>query len=167
MANILRCSRSCQRLIVRCILAAALVTAILCFESTWPPAANADSSKNGNILRREPETPQERLVNDQAINETPITKDSASPQGQDDLTTSAGPNPKEEDIATSNKRWTEAVHHIETLLDDEYRLKALLAPITETGEPLLRDLTHRVRAFRDVFKSWEELHVDSKDGKSA
>ena len=45
--------------------------------------------------------------------------------------------------------------------------KALLAPITDTGEPLLRDLTHRVRAFRNVFKTWEELHIDPNDGKMA
>lgn len=57
------------------------------------------------------------------------------------------------------------LRRIEDLLDDELRSKALLAPITDTGEPLLRDLTHRVRAFRNVFKTWEELHIDPNDGQ--
>jgi hypothetical protein len=167
MANILRCSRSCQRLIVRCLLAAALVAAILCFGSTWPPAANAASSLNGNLLKRGPESPQERLVDDQAVKETDVVKETIPTQSQAGPAPSIRPSPKKQDAAISDQKWTKAVHDIEALLDDEYRLKALLTPITETGEPLLRDLTHRVRAFRDVFKSWEELHIDSDDGKSA
>jgi hypothetical protein len=165
MANILRCSRSYQRLIVRCLLAAALVTAIICFGSTWPPAADAASSKNGDLLRRGPESPQERLVDDLAIKETDIVQESTPTQSQDGPTPTARLRPKEHDLAISDQKWTEAVHHIESLLDDEYRLRSLIAPITETGEPLLRDLTHRVRAFRDVFKSWEELNINPKDGK--
>jgi hypothetical protein len=167
MANVLRCSRSCQRLIVRCLLAAALVAAILCFGSTWPPAANAASSKNGDLLRRGPESPQERLVDDQPMKEADIVKESIPTRSPGGPAPSARPSPKKQDAAMSDQKWTKAVHDIESLLDDEYRLKALLTPITETGEPLLRDLTHRVRAFRDVFKSWEELHTNSDDGKSA
>jgi hypothetical protein len=149
------------------LLAAALVAAILCFGSTWPPAANAASSKNGDLLRRGPESPQERLVDDQPMKEADIVKESIPTRSPGGPAPSARPSPKKQDAAMSDQKWTKAVHDIESLLDDEYRLKALLTPITETGEPLLRDLTHRVRAFRDVFKSWEELHTNSDDGKSA
>lgn len=166
MANVLRCSRSCQRLIIRCILAAALVTAILCFGATWPPAANADILKDDHLFRRRTDSPQERLFEDEGAKQADIAQTSASPQVQDEEAPAARPQPKEQTATLSNEKWIESVHHIESLLDDEYRMKSLLAPITETGEPLLRDLTHRVRAFRDVFQSWEKLHVDSKDGMS-
>lgn len=166
MANIFRRSRSRQRLIVRCMLAAALIVAIFCFGSTWPPAASADSLKDGHLHSRVPRSHQEALLEDAATEKSSAIQDSPSVQIQDDPQSSASAHSKEKDVGASDQQWTEGIRHIEALLDDEYRLKALLAPITETGEPLLRSLTHRVRAFRDVFKTWEELHIDSKDGKS-
>ncbi|KAM0716319.1 hypothetical protein Q7P37_007764 [Cladosporium fusiforme] len=45
------------------------------------------------------------------------------------------------------------------MLDDGYRLTALLSPIAKSGEELLRDLAHRVRSFRDMFQIWEDLNV--------
>jgi hypothetical protein len=169
MANILRCSRSCQRLVVHCLLAAALVAAIICFGSTWPPAANAEGPKNGELFRERPRDVQERLAKVVSVpaEKTSVVEDAVQLKNQED----SKPPPratKSEKAATTvpGQQWAKAMGQIEALLDDEYRLKALLAPITETGEPLLRDLTHRIRAFRDVFRSWEELHVDSEDGGS-
>jgi hypothetical protein len=165
MANTLRCSRSYQRLIVRCVLAAALIAAIFCFGSTWPPVASADGTKNGHHLSRESPNHQERLTEDKAIEQADVPKVPSSPKAEVEVTPPARAPPKEPVVTVSDHQWTESIHRIEDLLDDELRLKALLAPITDTGEPLLRDLTHRVRAFRNVFKTWEELHIDPNDGR--
>lgn len=167
MANTLRCSRSYQRLVVRCVLAAVLVAAILCFGSTWPPVASADGSKNAHHLSREAPNHQERLTEDRAVEHTDIVKTPSSAKVQDEPGPPARAPSKESAVVASDQQWTESIRRIEDLLDDELRLKALLAPITDTGEPLLRDLTHRVRAFRNVFKTWEELHIDPNDGKMA
>ena len=164
MANTLRCSRSYQRLVLRCVLAAALVAAILCFGSTWPPVASADGPKNAHHLSRESPNHQEKLTEDNAIEQADIVQVAPSPKIQDAPAPPARAPPKEPVATVSDHQWTESIRHIEDLLDDELRLKALLAPITDTGEPLLRDLTHRVRAFRNVFKTWEELHIDPNDG---
>ena len=165
MTNTLRCSRSYQRLVVRYVLAAALIAAILCFGSTWPPVASADGSKSGRHLSRESPDHQERFTEDKAIEPADIIQVPISPKVKDETAPPARVPPKEPVVAISDYQWTESIRRIEDLLDDELRLKALLAPITDTGEPLLRDLTHRVRAFRDVFKTWEELHVDPNDGR--
>lgn len=167
MANTLCCSRSYQRLVLRCVLAAALVAAILCFGSTWPPVASADGSKNAHHLSRETPNHQERLTEDKAIEQADIVKALLSPDAQDEPSPPARAPSKEPAAIVLDQQWTESIRRIEDLLDDELRLKALLAPITDTGEPLLRDLTHRVRAFRNVFKTWEELHIDPNDGKMA
>lgn len=165
MVNALRCSRSYQRLILRCVLAAALVAAILCFGSTWPPVANADGSKNGHHLNRESPNHQERLGEDKVIEQPSIVQVPASPKVEVEAAPPDHAPPKQPAVTVSDHQWTESIRRIEDLLDDELRLKALLAPITDTGEPLLRDLTHRIRAFRNVFKTWEELHIDPNDGK--
>ena len=167
MANTLRCSRSYQRLVVRCVLAAVLVAAIICFGSTWPPVASADGSENGHHLNRNQQIHQEKLGEDKVIEQANVAQVSSSPKVQDEPAPPARATaPPKEPVATvSDHQWTESIRRIEDLLDDELRLKALLAPITDTGEPLLRDLTHRVRAFRNVFKTWEELHIDPNDGK--
>ena len=165
MANTLRCSRSYQRLIVRCVLAAVLVAAVLCFGSTWPPLASADGSKNGHHLSRESPNHQERLTEDKATEQADVVPLPSSPKVEVEFAPPARAPPKESVVTVSDHQWTESIRRIEDLLDDELRLKALLAPITDTGEPLLRDLTHRVRAFRNVFKTWEELHIDPNDGK--
>lgn len=165
MANTLRCSRSYQRLVVRCVLAAALVAAILCFGSTWPPVASADGLKDGHHLSRESSNHQERLTEDKAIEDTSVVKVPPSPKVQDEVAPPALASSKEPVVAVSDHHWTDSIRRIEDLLDDELRSRALLAPITDTGEPLLRDLTHRVRAFRNVFKTWEELHIDPSDGQ--
>jgi len=166
MANVLRCSRSYQRLVVRCLLAAALVTAILCFGSTWPPVASAEGSRNGHHLSRDSPSRQERLNEDKTTAQSSIVQVPASPKVQEEAAPPARARPEEPAVAITDHQWTESIRRIEDLLDDEVRLKAFLAPITETGEPLLRDLTHRVRAFRNVFKTWEELHIDPNDGQS-
>jgi hypothetical protein len=147
------------------VLAAALVAAILCFGSTWPPVASADGSKNGHHLSRESTSHQERLTEDKAIEHAGIVQVPSSPRVEDEATPPAFAPPKVPVVTVSDHQWTDSIRRIEDLLDDELRLKALLAPITDTGEPLLRDLTHRVRAFRNVFKTWEELHIDPNDGK--
>lgn len=169
MANALRCSRSYQRLILRCVLAAALVAAILCFGSTWPPVASADGPKNGHHLNREESSNrQERLAEntlDKVVEQPSVVQVPTPPKVQDEAGPPARAPPTEPAVAISDHQWTESIRRIEDLLDDELRLKALLAPITDTGEPLLRDLTHRVRAFRNVFKTWEELHMDPNNGK--
>ena len=151
---------------MRCILAAALVAAILCFGSTWPPAASADGSKNGHHLGRDSSIHQERLAEEKPIEQPSVVPVSAPPKIQEEVVPPARVPPREPAIAVPDEHWTESIRRIEDLLDDEVRLKAFLSPITETGEPLLRDLTHRVRAFRNVFKTWEELHIDPNDGKS-
>lgn len=165
MANTLRCSRSYQRLVARCVLAAVLVAAILCFGSTWPPVASADGLKDGHHLSRESPNHQERLTEDKAIEDTSVVQVPTSPKVQDEVAPPARAPSKEPVVAVLDHQWTDSIRRIEDLLDDELRSKALLAPITDTGEPLLRDLTHRVRAFRNVFKTWEELHIDSDDGQ--
>jgi hypothetical protein len=165
MANILHCSRSYQRLVVRCILAAVLVAAILCFGSTWPPVASADGLKNSHHVSRESSIQQERLTEDKAIEQASVVQVPSLPKIDNEAAPPARTPSKEPVVTVSDHQWTESIRRIEDLLDDELRLKALLAPITDTGEPLLRDLTHRVRAFRNVFKTWEELHIDPKDGK--
>jgi len=164
MANILRGSRSYQRLVVRCLLAAALVAAILCFGSTWPPLASADVLKNDH-LSKESSNHQERLAEEKPIEQASVVQVPSLPKVQDEAAPPARVAPKEPAVAVSDHQWTESIRRIEDLLDDELRLKALLAPITDTGEPLLRDLTHRIRAFRNVFKTWEELHMDPNDGE--
>ena len=165
MANTLRCSRSYQRLIVRCVLAAVLVAAILCFGSTWPPVASADGLENGPHLSRESPNHQERLTEDKAIDDASTVPVPSSPKVQDEVAPPARAPPNWPVVPVTDHQWTESIRRIEDLLDDELRSKALLAPITDTGEPLLRDLTHRVRAFQNVFKTWEELHIDPNDGK--
>lgn len=72
---------------------------------------------------------------------------------------------RSEDSADFKKQWETADLHIEALLDDEYRLKSLLAPFTDTGELLLHDLTFRVRAYGKIFKIWEDLHHSSSNGQ--
>jgi hypothetical protein len=165
MANVLRCSRSYQRLIVRCVLVAALIAAILCFGRTWPPVASADASKNGHHLSRESVNHQERLAEDKPIEQPGIVQTPVSPKVQEEVVPPARASSEKQVDTVSDQQWTESIRRIEDLLDDEVRLKAFLSPITETGEPLLRDLTHRVRAFRSVFKTWEELHIDPNDGE--
>lgn len=165
MANALRCSRSYQRLVVRCVLAAVLVAAILCFGSTWPPVASADGLKDGHHLSRESSNHQERLTEDKAIEDASVVQIPLSPKVQDEVAPPARAPSKGPVVAVSDHQWTDSIRRIEDLLDDELRSKALLAPISDTGEPLLRDLTHRVRAFRNVFKTWEELHIDPNDGQ--
>jgi cytoskeletal protein RodZ len=182
-------SRSYQRLILRVVLAVALVTAILCFSSTWPPAVNAEDPSlprrdlqdsqevlTASELPKEPVVAQESTLpqqtddtksSDQADSKEPtaIAEEPTPPQQKDDTKSSDKTDSKEQVSAISEKVWDTASSHIEALLGDEYRLKALLAPITETGEPLLRDLTHRVRAYGSVLKTWEELHLRESSGK--
>jgi hypothetical protein len=116
-------------------------------------------------LSRESPNHQERLTEDRAIEQADVVPAPSSPKVEVEVAPPARAPPKESVVTVSGHQWTESIRRIEDLLDDELRLKALLAPITDTGEPLLRDLTHRVRAFRNVFKTWEELHIDPNDGK--
>lgn len=165
MANVLRCPRSYQRLVLRCALAAALVVAILCFGSTWPPTVNADGSPSEQLSEREALRTQDILLAEEATKQPAVVQDQIEPQAEHVSPSPTHAQAKEQTVTTSDKQITEAIHHLEGFLDDEYRLKALLSPITETGEPLLRDLTHRVRAFRKVFQTWEDLHLVRQDGK--
>jgi alpha 1,3-mannosyltransferase len=121
-------------------------------------------------LSRESLNHQERLTEDKVIEQADVAQLPSSPKVENEAVPSApAPSapapPKEPAVASSDHQWTDSIRRIEDLLDDELRLKALLAPITDTGEPLLRDLTHRVRAFRNVFRAWEELHIDPNDGQ--
>jgi hypothetical protein len=93
-----------------------------------------------------------------------ITQEPTLPQRKDDTKPPDQVISKGKVSAISGQDWDATADRIETLLGDEYRLKALLAPITETGEPLLRDLTHRVRAYGSILKIWEELHLSLGDG---
>lgn len=161
----MRCSRSYQRLVLRCVLAAILVVAILCFGCTWPPAANAESSPNSQLSERDLPRPQEKLVAEEATTKLSVARDPIVPHVQDASPSSPPKQAKQDPVATSQQQISQTIHQIEDFFDDEYRLKALLSPITETGEPLLRDLTHRVRAFRKVFKIWEDLHLVHQGGK--
>ena len=86
-------------------------------------------------------------------------------QQHEDFAPPARSHSEEQTAVEFDRQWLEIFRRIESLLDDEYRLTALLAPMTRTGEPLLRDLTYRVRAFKDIFKMWEDLHLIPKDGK--
>lgn len=165
MANVLRCSRSYQRLALRCLLAFALIVAILCFGSTWPPAANAEQSQQIRVPRRGLEKQQESLAVDQYADEPKHVQDTALPQRAKTPKSSAQPAAVTSPPATSDKDWDATSRHIESLLEDEYRVKALLAPFTETGERMLRDLTHRVRAFADIWKTWEDLHFVADIGE--
>ena len=167
MANIMRCSRSYQRLVLRCIFAAFLVVAILCFGCTWPPAANAESSPDNLLSERDLPYPQERLAADQATTKPAAVQEPIVPHVKDDSPLPPQTQAKEQAVATSEQQMSKTIHQIEDFFDDEYRLKALLSPITETGEPLLRDLTHRVKAFRKVFQIWEDLHFVHQDGESS
>jgi hypothetical protein len=162
MASILRCSRTYQRLILRVVLAVALVTAILCFSSTWPPAVNAEDPQ---LPRRELQESQDVLAAGELTKQPVIAQEPTPPQRKDEVKSSDQVISKGKVSAISGQDWDAAADRIETLLGDEYRLKALLAPITETGEPLLRDLTHRVRAYGSILKTWEELHLSASDGK--
>jgi len=162
MASILRCSRSYQRLILRVVLAVALVAAILCFSSTWPPVVNAEGPQ---LPRRESQDPQEVLIPSEPSRLPVSAQEPTTPQQNDDNKQSDQAKSRSEVSAISEHDWDVAANHIETLLGDEYRLKALLAPITETGEPLLRDLTHRVRAYGSILKTWEDLHLSVSSGK--
>jgi len=161
MASILRCSRSYQRLILRVVLAVAIVTAILCFSSTWPPAVNAEDPQ---LPRRELQEPQDVLTAGELSKQPVIAQEPTLPQRKDDTKPSDQVITKDRVSAISEQDWDAAANRIETLLGDEYRLKALLAPITETGEPLLRDLTHRVRAYGSILRTWEELHLSVSSG---
>jgi hypothetical protein len=166
MARILCHSRWYQRLILRCIFAAAFITAILCFGIVWPPTVNADSSHDDHQPERGSQKSQGELIEKIAVEQTSIAQHSTIPQHHGNSVTLARLQPEEQTATTSDRQWLETFHRIENLLDDEYRLTALLAPITGTGEPLLRDLTYRVRAFKDVFKTWEDLQLVPKDSKS-
>jgi hypothetical protein len=120
------------------------------------------------LSREESSNRQESLTEDtldKVIEQPSVVRVETPPKVQDEAGPPARAPPKEPTLAISDHQWTESIRRIEDLLDDELRLKALLAPITDTGEPLLRDLTHRVRDFRNVFKTWEELHIDPNDGK--
>ena len=164
MGSITRCSRSYQRLILRVVLAVALVTAILCFGSTWPPAVNAEGPQ---LPRRDVQDSQEVLT--PSPSEIParptVAHEPTLPQRKDDVKPSKQAGPKEHVSAISEQDWDAAANRIEALFEDEYRLKALLAPITETGEPLLRDLAHRIRAYGSILKTWEDLHFSMSSGE--
>jgi hypothetical protein len=183
MASILRCSRSYHRLVLRIVLAVALVAAILFFSSTWPPAVNAEDPQ---LPRRDVQDSQEVLTTSGVSKHPVVAKESTLPQRKDDTESPEQPTvaqeptlPQQKDdtklsdlpesrdqvLAISEHDWDAAADRIEALLGDEYRLKALLAPITETGEPLLRDLTHRVRAYGSILKTWEDLHLSVSNGK--
>jgi hypothetical protein len=162
MASILRCSRSYQRLILRVVLAVALVTAILCFSSTWPPAVNAEGPQ---LPRRELQDSQEVFIPSEPSRQPVSTQEQTPSQQKDDTKSSDQAKSRNQVSAIPEQDWDVAANRIETLLGDEYRLKALLAPITETGEPLLRDLTHRVRAYGSILKTWEDLHLSVSSGK--
>lgn len=164
MANILRCSRSYQRLALRCLLAFALIVALLCFGSTWPPAANAEQPQDIRLPRRGLQKQQESLAADLNTDRPNAAKEPVLSQQKEDHASSIQSGAEAGPKATSDRDWEAAARHIESLLEDEYRVKGLLAPFTETGEHLLRDLTHRVRAFRDVFKTWEDLHIVAGKG---
>jgi hypothetical protein len=162
MASILLCSRSYQRLILRGVLAVALVTAILCFSSTWPPAVNAEGPQ---LPRRELQDSQEVFISSEPSRPAVNAQEPTLPQQKDDTRSSDQAKSRNQVSAISEQDWDVSANRIETLLGDEYRLKALLAPITETGEPLLRDLTHRVRAYGSILKTWEDLHLSVSSGK--
>jgi len=162
MGSILRCSRSYQRLILRIVLAVAIITAILCFGSTWPPAVNAEGPQ---LPRRDLQDPQEVLTASKPPEQPAIAQEHTQPQRKEDVESFDRANSGDQISAISEQEWDVAASRIEALLGDEYRLKALLAPITETGEPLLRDLTHRVRAYRAILKTWEDLHLSISGGK--
>jgi hypothetical protein len=162
MANILRWSRSYQRLILRGVLAVALVTAILCFSSTWPPAVSAEGPQ---LPRRGLQDSQEVLTTSEVSKQPVVAQVPTLPQRKDDTKSLEQTKSRDQVSAISEHDWDAAANRIEALLGDEYRLKALLAPITETGEPLLRDLTHRVRAYGSILKTWEDLHLSVSNGK--
>lgn len=162
MMTAMRCPRSLQRLFMHCILSVALVTTILSFTCTWPPGTYAASPPNipGHLQRS-----QEALQEDGFSRHLRVSKEHVLPQQEDHSAAPSNILPEHNVAATFEQRWETADRHIQDLLDDEYRLKALLSPFTETGEPLLRDLTYRVRAFGRIFKIWEDLHHNSSDGK--
>jgi hypothetical protein len=143
------------------VLAVAIVTAILCFSSTWPPAVNAEDPQ---LPRRELQEPQDVLTAGELSKQPVIAQEPTLPQRKDDTRPSDQVITKDRVSVISEQDWDAAANRIETLLGDEYRLKALLAPITETGEPLLRDLTHRVRAYGSILRTWEELHLSVSSG---
>lgn len=164
MAKIPRCSRSYQRLLLRFVLAVVLVAAIVCFGSTWPPTADATDTQSLRLPRKGLLKSQETLVADD-LPRSP----GAVPQPSMPVSTVSGslaitthkPNPG----AALDHEMEAAFREVEALFADEYRSKALLSPILETGQPLLRDLTHRVRAFGHIFEIWESLHLAPNDGK--
>jgi hypothetical protein len=115
------------------------------------------------VVAQEPTLPQQK---DDDTEHPAIAQESTLPQQRhDDTKPSDQAQVKDKVSAISEQDWDATANRIETLLGDEYRLKALLAPITETGEALLRDLTHRVRAYGSILKTWEELHLSKSSGK--
>lgn len=155
MNDCFRCSRTYQRLALRCILALILVFAVLAF-SNWPPAVNAEHNDKPQLSRKDevlvdsvatgPKTHQERLVTAEA-DTAPATSPALQPQKD------------------FEQAWNEASRKVDKLSNDELRIKALLAPITMTGEVLLRDLSHRVRAFKDIYETYESLHFVQGKGE--
>lgn len=158
MAARMRFSRYYQRLLLRCGLAIVLVTAIICF-SNWPPAVSAEPAPEQQVAPRSLQTPAETFVKEEHVISTVNTQE---PVIEVDRTH------KEKNSAgnTFETRWRKALPRIETMFSDELRIQGLLAPITETGERLLRDLSHRTRAFREAFEIWEDLHLDRTKGRS-
>lgn len=162
MMTAIRCPRSLQRLLVHCVLSVALITTILSFTRTWPPGTYAASPPN---TPRHLQRSQQSLQGDGTSRHLSGAKEHESTQREDYNEVSENVHPAHEVPTTFEQRWETADRHIQNLLDDEYRLKALLSPFTETGEPLLRDLTYRVRAYGKLFKIWEDLHDSLSNGE--
>lgn len=154
MANIWGCSRRYQRTALRCLLAVVLVAAILCF-CNWPPAASAQPDLQ--LSRKHLQSQHETVTKASGVSgreQSPPVPESPN-----------AANAETHKFPHSPKDWNHVVKQVDTLLDDELRTKALLAPITSTGEPLLRDLAHRVRAFGEIFRLWESLNLLYQDSK--
>lgn len=159
MTSCFRCSRTYQRLALRCILALVLVFAVLAF-SSWPPAVNAEHNDNSRLVRKELQ--DEHLADDTAVTLHDSHQESVLVESSHTAPLAHSATHPTEDF---DQAWDEASRKINTLLEDELQVTALLAPLTKTGEPLLRDLSHRVRAFKDIYHKYESLHLVQGKGQ--
>ncbi|KAK4497705.1 hypothetical protein PRZ48_010358 [Zasmidium cellare] len=90
--------------------------------------------------------------------QVPIQDSNPSPPHRIETASTQIPTPSASE--TVNSDFLQALSALSTLLPDEGRINHLLSPLPAAGgNVLLRELAYRTRIFRDLFQSWENLHL--------
>lgn len=152
MASKYACTRSYRRLIARFSFALFVILIVALF-SRWPPSANAYPSSGGTDrptqLSVDAELPSDHAHLARSHDQQQIIEEKTRPaENTPTKLASASAQPSHFDL-----------EQMRSVMPGDYEREALLSPLDKTGEPLLRDLAHRTRAFRTVYEAWKDLHL--------